>query len=334
MDILPYSDEFVKMHEEFSVKLWPNKKRRRSEVYNRWKFRGPENGTVNGLLLAISENKILGQLGLIPVTLISDGNEYEAQWACDLIVDHDHRKSGVGNKLFKTAMERDMITLGNNPSPKADALMTKAGFKPFKCGRLMVFPIVPRKLVNWAVPGKFSAINPVIEQIIKPYFTIRKNNLLKAESDFYICELGDIEQLISERQKNDTNPQIKHDRSFLNWRTSGFLNYFPKLKTIMSSKGSYALYSHFGVNFNIYEWHCNDETDFTGMFSYLFKECSLEKTEMVQAIANSENEMKWLSKAGFIKSRNDEKVIYYTKEDPIKNSNRFYFTLYDTDLNL
>ena len=56
MDILPYSDEFVKMHEEFSVKLWPNKKRRRSEVYNRWKFRGPENGTVNGLLLAISEN--------------------------------------------------------------------------------------------------------------------------------------------------------------------------------------------------------------------------------------------------------------------------------------
>ncbi|MEZ4692132.1 MAG: hypothetical protein R3A12_19025 [Ignavibacteria bacterium] len=44
--------------------------------------------------------------------------------------------------------------------------------------------------------------------------------------------------------------------------------------------------------------------------------------------------MKWLAGAGFIKSRNDEKVIYYTKDDPFKDSERFYFTLYDTDLNL
>lgn len=322
------------MHEEFSIKLWPTKKRRRSEVYNRWKFRGPEKGTVDGLLLAVSENKILGQLGLIPVTLISEGKEYKAQWACDLIVDHDHRKSGVGNKLFKAALERDMITLGNNPSPKADVLMAKAGFKPFKCGRQMFFPFEPKILVDWAVPKKLSSINPIVARVIKPYFKLKKKKLLKIESDFYICELNDIEMLISQRQKNDPNPQIKHDKEFLDWRASGFLNYFPKLKCIMSSKGSYALFSHFGVNFNIYEWHCADETDFRSMTSYLFGECEKEKTNMIQTVANSESEMSWLSKAGFIKSRNDEKVIYYSKDDLFKNSDKFYFTLYDTDLNL
>lgn len=322
------------MHEEFSVKLWPGKKRRRSEIYNRWKFRGPEKGTVNGLLLALSDKVILGQLGLIPVTLTSEGNDYNAQWACDLIVDHDHRKSGVGNKLFKAAMERDMITLGNNPSPKANVLMTKAGFKPFKCGRLMVFPVDPGKLVSWAVPKKLSPVNPVIAKIIKPYFKLKKNNIQKLKSEFYICELNDVELLISQRQKNDSNPQIKHDKEFLEWRATGFLNYFPKLKTIMSPKGSYVLYSHFGVNFNLYEWHCADESDFLGMFAYLFRECENDETQMIQAIANSTEEMKWLSGAGFIKSRNDEKVIYYAKDDPFKDPGRFYFTLYDTDLNL
>lgn len=321
------------MHEEFSIKLWPAKKRRRSEIYNRWKFRGPVKGTVDGILLAVYDKKVVGQLGLIPVKLISGGKEYKAQWACDLIVDHDHRKSGIGNKLFKAAMERDMITLGNNPSPKADILMTKAGFKPFKCGRLMVFPIDPGILVKWAVPKKISAINPVVASVIKPYFAVKKKNILKAKTDFYICELNDIDLLISQRQTKDKNPQIRHDKEFLEWRASGFLNYFPKLKTIMSSKGSYALYSHFGLNFNIYEWHCTDEDDFSGMFSYLFNECVKEKTDMVQVIANSAEEIKRLSNAGFVKSRNDEKVIYYAKEDPFRDSGRFYFTLYDTDLN-
>ena len=59
VEIKPYSDEYVKLHGEFSKKFWPDKKRRRVESYNRWKFRGPVKGTVEGLLLALYENKIV-----------------------------------------------------------------------------------------------------------------------------------------------------------------------------------------------------------------------------------------------------------------------------------
>src|SRR5580765_5995818 len=129
------------MHEEFILKVWPAKRRRRVESYNRWKFRGPAKGNVDGLLLALKENKVVGQLGLLPVKLKNGSKIYNAQWACDLMVDPDYRNLGTGQILFETGLERDVITLGNNPSPRAEKLMLKIGFKPMDSGRNMVFPL-------------------------------------------------------------------------------------------------------------------------------------------------------------------------------------------------
>ncbi|MEO8210815.1 MAG: GNAT family N-acetyltransferase, partial [bacterium] len=119
IEVKPYSDEFVKSHEEFSSKVWPGKMRRRIEVYNRWKFRGPDKGDVNGLLLAINDGKVVGQLGQIPVKLKYGKEIYDAQWTCDVIVDPDLRNAGIGRKMFEFTMKRDMIGLGHNASPSA-----------------------------------------------------------------------------------------------------------------------------------------------------------------------------------------------------------------------
>ena len=79
--------------------MWPSKKRRRIEKYIRWKFRGNETGDVNGLLLALEKNKVVGQLGLIPVKFKHLNKIHNAQWACDLMVDPDLRKRGGRNDL-------------------------------------------------------------------------------------------------------------------------------------------------------------------------------------------------------------------------------------------
>ncbi len=259
---------------------------------------------------------------------------YEAQWACDLIVDPEFRKLGTGKKLFEAGINRDKITLGNNPSPKAETLMLNSGFEPINSGRLMVFPLDPKQLVSWAVPKKYSfAVSPV-SKIIKPYFSYKKNILRNSGKVFEICSWKDVAELLKNRQKDIKDLSILHDENFLNWRASGFQNYFPEVKAMRTTGGSYALFSYFKPYFNIYEWYCAEESDFKSMFSGLLKIASDDKAATVQLVSNNENERRLLSGIGFVRSRNNEKIIYYSQKVRFTGSEYFYFTLYDTDLNL
>ncbi len=270
----------------------------------------------------------------MPVKLRHGKKNYEAQWACDLIVDPEYRKLGTGNMLFEAGMKRDKITLGNNPSPKAEVLMLKAGFNAVNSGRLMVFPIDPGQLISWAVPKKFSFAVPVIGKILKPYFSLKRKKLNVKENYFNLCSWKDVAGSVKQRQDESISLQILHDEEFLKWRASGFLNYSPEIKAMRSSNGSYALYSYFKPYFNIYEWHCTEDSDLKSMLSVVMKLASDEKAKTIQILSNSEREMQLLASAGFIRSRNDEKVIYYSDKIKFSSKDYFYFTLYDTDLNL
>ncbi len=289
---------------------------------------------MDGLLLAKFEDKIIGQLGLLPVKLKHEKKIYEAQWACDLIVDPEYRKLGTGNMLFEAGMKRDKITLGNNPSPKAEVLMLKAGFNPVNSGRLMVFPIDPEQLISWAVPKKFSFAVPAIGKILKPYFTYKRKKLNVTENNFILCSWNDVAGSVKQRQEAGSCLQILHDEEFLKWRASGFQNFSPEIKAMRSSNGSYALYSYFKPYFNIYEWHCTVDSDLNSMLSVIMKLASDEKAKTIQIVSNGEREMQSLASAGFIRSRNNEKVIYYSDKIKFSSKDHFYFTLYDTDLNL
>ncbi len=268
------------------------------------------------------------------MTLKHGDKFYEAQWACDLIVDPEYRKLGTGKILFKAGNSRDKITLGNNPSPKAEALMLKSGFKPINSGKLMVFPIEPRQILSWVMPKKyFFALAPV-SKIVKPYFSYKKSRLKNQDKVFDLCSWKDVAENVKLYQQKNKYIQILHDENFLKWRASGFKHYFPEIKAMKTGKGSFALFSYFRPYFNIYEWYCNDESDFRSMFSGLFKVASEEKAETIQIISNNEAEMRLLSGVGFIRSRSNERVIYHSQSVNFSDSDYFYFTLYDTDLNL
>jgi len=268
------------------------------------------------------------------VTLKHGDKLYEAQWACDLIVDPEFRKLGTGKKLFEAGIVRDKITLGNNPSPNAEALMLKSGFKPINSGRLMVFPIDPLQVVSWAIPKKYSFAVLPVSKLIKPYFSYKKNNLKKSSGEYEICSWKEAAELLIRRQQKNKDIHILHDGNFLKWRASGFQNYFPEVRALRTSSGSYALFSFFKPYFNIYEWYCANVNDFKSMFSELLNIASHEKALTVQIVSNNDKERQLLSGIGFIRSRNNEKIIYYSTTVKFPGTGYFYFTLYDTDLNL
>ena len=314
--------------------MWPSKKRRRIEKYIRWKFRGNETGDVNGLLLAIEKNKVVGQLGLIPVKFKYRSEIYNAQWACDLMVDPELRKTGIGNKLFTEALSRDMVSLGNNPSPRAEKVMLSIGFKPVQSGRTMVFPLNVKHLMNWALPEKIKFAIPVAGRMIQPYYSLKKNSLLKIKSDFEIAEWKNLNDLITRRQESDDYTGIVHDIEFMSWRVEGLENFTPNIKTIKNKEGSYALHSEFKPYYQVYDWYCKDNSELKKMLSEITAAAIKTEAQTIQIVANSHEEEIQLGKAGFIKSRNIERIIYYSKKLSIDSKAKFYFTLYDTDLNL
>lgn len=334
MDIVPYGDDLVETHREFCSKVWPGKKRRREDDYNRWKFRGPEKGNVNGLLLAVSGKKVLGQLGLIPVTVILNRKEKESQWACDLMVDPECRKSGIGNKLFVHAFERDMMTIGNNPSPRANALMLKAGFKKIKSGRMMVFPLEASHILKWIIPDKLQFVTPAVSGILQIYFSYKSSRLSKRSENFRECSLDEVSGMIRQDQTSSEQAQVLHDKSFLNWRAAGFKQYSPRLMCTKSEAGSYAVHGDFKPSYNIYDWNCKSMEDTRDLVSNMVFEASKTDCKIIQAIAHSKTEEERLGKLGFIRARNEENIIHFSRDGFLDNASSFRFTLYDTDINL
>lgn len=324
----------MKSHEEFSLKVWPNKKRRRVEKYIRWKFRGPESGEVNGLLLSTENGKVTGQLGLIPVKLVSKGKIYDAQWACDLMVDPELRKKGTGRKLFEAGISRDMITLGNNPSPKAEKLMLDTGFKMIESGRVMVFPLKAEHLMKWIIPGQFSFTVPLLIKILQPYFNYKKDKIIEINNDFSNCGWNDVLNLIDKKQSDENNLRILHDEIFMKWRGDGIQDYSVPVKALISRNGSYALHSEFLPYYQIYEWNSVNSDDLNNILSVIMKYAGDKKASTIQIVANNETEEKWLASKGFIRSRNKERILLYSNEKFTEVNTKFYFTLYDTDLNL
>lgn len=286
------------------------------------------------MLIALINNKVVGQLGLIPVKFRHENRTYNAQWTCDLIVDPDHRKKGIGNKLFAEAMSRDMVSLGNNPSPRAEKVMLSIGFKPLQSGRTMVFPVNVKHLMNWVLPDKLKFSIPVAGRIIQPYYSFKKNSLLKSESDFKTTDWFELIKLISARQDSFDYTGIVHDKDFMSWRVNGLENYTSDIKSIINSEGSYALHSGFKPYYQVYEWYCRDETELKKMLSEITREAVKDGAQTIQIVANSQDEERMLHKAGFIRSRNIERIIYHSDRLSLDSRVKFYFTLYDTDLNL
>lgn len=289
---------------------------------------------MDGLLLAVCNNKVIGQLGLIPVKLKYGNEIHDAQWACDLVVDSEFRRHKIATKLFSEGFQRDAITLGNNPSPAADVMMRSIGFKPIRSGRKMTLPIKTEALVRIATPKRLKFTVPLLNRFVQPYFTRKVQKINKEKNIFKAIERENIISFIETRQREINKPQVLHDADFINWRIKGTEGFAKQLDTSVLPDGSYSIHSDFKPSYFIYDWYCKSFEETRQLISFVMNKALSSESSTIQVIANDTNEENSLSKLGFIRSRNIEKIIYFSKNNILNGAESFHFTLYDADINL
>lgn len=285
-------------------------------------------------MLAIDGKEVAGQIGLIPVKLKYRENIFDAQWACDLMVLPEKRKRGIAKKLFTEAIKRDVISIGNNPSPAADVVMKKIGFKAIPSGRTMIFPINSEHILKWALKGKYEFAVLSLNKIIQPYFNFKRKKIRDGKTDFKKCRWESVSDLISADERGISAAHILHDKEFLEWRANGYDRFSKRIEAAVNDNESYLLYSPIKPYINIFQWNCKDPEDIKKMTSFILEEAIQSGSEMIQIISNNPGDEEILGAIGYVRARNSEQIIQYSEKRHIDDAEKFYFTLYDTDLHL
>ncbi|MGH9932296.1 MAG: GNAT family N-acetyltransferase [Pyrinomonadaceae bacterium] len=335
IQIVPYSEDFAEAHCEFAARMWPNKRRRREGTYQRWKFRGPAQGPLDGLLLAVEDGIVLGQLGLIPAVLRVGKNSYPCQWACDLMVDSSLRRKGVGTLLLKAAMARPVVTLGSNPSPAADITMSRLGFKPLTGPRIMILPRQLNEVLAWVMPPSLKKAIPLVSIVGRPIAAFRSRALIKKAGTEVVTESTweEILRLIEARQSTIDSPHVLHDYQFMAWRCSGLDGYTAKLEAIQVD-GGFAVIGPAKHCYYVYEWGAGSKGDFLALFRAIYRRAARAKCQTIEVLAHGPQEEQWLREVRFIGMRTRFKVICYPPERLIPRYDKFYYCIYDSDGNL
>ena len=329
--VFPYSDKWVESHAALAAKMWPHKLRRRNEAYIRWKFRGPSKGEVPGFLVAVLEDRVVGQLGLIPVKMWIDGQIVDAQWACDLMVDSDIRQKGIGSLLLAKGMFRDMVTLGSNPSKLADLSMTKLGFKSLIGPRSMVLPLKSNYALELLIKKRVSMGG--FSSILQPLLDLR-NKFYKAHSHSKVDRvlIDQVISLIENRQKKIKVPYIIHDKDFFDWRLSSVLP--ADIRVWLSEYDAFAVTEPTPRTYYIYDWQASSKLETKALFGKLTADALNEGCASLTAYANTSEEEDYLKGIGFVSMRTPVKVIYYPEKAIDSGTSTFHYSIYDSDGNL
>lgn len=332
LEIVPYSEKFAEVHSAFASKMWPSKKRRREEKYLRWKFRGPAKGEISGLLLAVFNNVVVGQIGLIPVMVQIANQSFPAQWICDYMVDQS-LGSGTGFFLLKAAMARSVISLGSNPSPSAFGTLIRAGFSIIQGPTAMVLPLNLKQVLSWKI--KTSWLVSFLSQIGRPILSLRSISIAKYYGNIKVerSSWRDIVPLIQKRQAMITKPYTIHDAEFLEWNCSGFEGLSPERKAVRTASGSYGLYQATPTYFYVYEWYACNKSEMIALFHELYAIARSAGSQTIKVFCQDENEEKWLRGVGFLKMRRKVQILFYPPDQFMKETG-FVYSINDSDGNI
>ena len=337
VDVAPYAEAAADAHERFAAKMWPGKRRRRESRYNRWKFRGAETGPVEGLLLAVSDGEVVGQLGLIPAVLSVDGRRLPCQWACDLMVDSSLRRQGIGSLLFNAALARGTVTLGSNASTAADLTMQRIGFRPVRGPVSAVFPLQPSHVIGWKVPARFEGLRQFLGAAVRPWFRWRGRRMLRQENSAAHVKRGEwrmVTELVAKRQAAQPEPYIVHDEAFLSWRCDGLPGFVEPLEALRTIAGGYAIVGRGAPSFYVYDWAAESWQEFIALFGAAAALAVEVGAMTIQAYAHSLAERSWLHEAGFLLLRQPCEILCHPPSRLLPQHSHMRYSIFDSDGNL
>jgi hypothetical protein len=336
--VRPYDEICRDAHARFAAKMWPSKRRRREESYIRWKFRGPRAGPVNGLLVALVNGDVVGQLGLIPATVSVGGQRMMCQWACDLMVDSSLRRRGIASCLFDVALARGIVTLGSNPSSAADVTMQRIGFGSLEGPAMGVLPLDPAHILSWKIPSGLKMAIPAVSAAARPVFWWRGRRLGRdARGAWKKVERGSwrmVARLVAEQQACQADPFIVHDEEFLAWRCEGLAGYVEPLGVLRTEDGSYAIVGAGKPYFYVFDWWSASWESFCALFWLVRMLAREARGKTLEAYAQTGEEEEWLRRAGFLFFRRRCKILCNPQSVFIPQTSRMRYSIFDSDGNL
>lgn len=326
IEIKYYSKEFEAAHTEFAKK-YMRIKRRHIPEYIYWKFRGKPGQVLKSFLLAVDGDKVVGQFGIIPSRMRIDDKVYDAQWACDLMVDPSYRGKGIAAMLYSFAHENRIITLGSDPSPAAEKSMTSSGYVLLNGPQKFVYPF------NIGEAFKLKGINNrFLNKIPNPLLPVLyafKN------SDYKSISIENYEQL----SKTIVSEHLcsSYDKSFYEWRFSAFKTYYPGIDCY--KKDDFNLFSGYFVNglYLLTEFKANSVSSFLKMIAFIYFKYRKSNILRIKFVSMNSKINAVLPFFGFIRFRTLTKVILFTQDKKIQEliKNKCYnYTLLDSDENI
>lgn len=288
--VVPYSRDLEAAQAAFATRHWPRKKRRWTPGYLRWKFRGTPEDPVDGLLLAAIDGRVVGQLGLIPVSLALDGAAHPAQWACELMVDPEFRRQRIGSLLFEAALSRPMITLGSDPSTLADAAMTSLGFASLWGSRKMILPLRPLHAVRQRMPRRLRLLSPLLATILRPLIVARLLRV-RSTSPAHVAAI-DTWSAVADRiaPPSAAEPGVLHDASFLSWRCNGYPGFSEALQSARVGRRGFVLFERTAGPLLIHDWGAESLNEAHSLFRTVLDLATASRNHTIEVNVHSEKE--------------------------------------------
>ena len=213
-----YDKQYQEAHSAFAEKMYPNRGFKSAPEYLYWKFKPPkESDRPSNLLIALSNEQVVGQVGLVPATLICEDVEIVTQWLGDVMVDTDFRGFKLSHKLYEEAVKLTPLTLSQSPSPVAWNTFKSFGFEsidgPYRC----ILPINGDFFASFFFkPG--TRLHRISRMLFSNIFFQR--NKLKGINENFMSDISEISPIGIINKSSYFNkiisiPHIKHGKSFL-----------------------------------------------------------------------------------------------------------------------
>jgi GNAT superfamily N-acetyltransferase len=333
IEVVEYDDRWAVAQTAFAARCWPGKGRRGDPTYLRWEYRADEVGPVPGLLLAVSGDEVVGQLGMIPGEAQVGERRLPIQWIGNLMVDPDHRRRGISTAIFERALDRPVVTLGRDPSPSAAPMMETVGFSRADSSDLMVLPLSAGEVVGTRYPG-LARWSRALDVVGAPVLRRLQRALRDAQSDptAQVCTWRDVVDDVAASEAATSRPHAVHDEAFLRWRCAGLPPWVREVDAVRTARGSFALLERRSAELAVLHWHAVDVGEVAPLMGRVVYLAGAYGAAYVEAVAVDAEQVEALASLGFRARRTP--IDLWCHPAGAVGGDRFAVQGYDTDQNL
>ena len=329
-----YDKQYQEAHSAFAEKMFPNRRFKSDPEYLYWKFKPPkESDRPSNLLIALSNEQVVGQVGLVPATLICEDVEIVTQWLGDVMVDTDFRGFKLSHKLYEEAVKLTPLTLSQSPSPVAWNTFKSFGFEsvdgPYRC----ILPLNGDFFASFFFkPG--TRLHRISRMLFSNIFFQR--NKLKGINTNFMSDISEIRPIdiinkSSYFNKKISIPHIKHGKEFFNWRTNSPKRFPREMKCIETENGSFCLFGKNGNSLVMFDYVITSISDGRRLINKMLDIYFNDDISDIRSCLYPYYPSISLKELGFFQYRTPEHICYYPKTAIISNYTNFHYCFFDSD---